>query len=151
MTLKYIWRSFSLGCHFHVHFSYPWHAFASHGLPAVAELLVYVRYCIFSFSCWKWCFPSLLLHYAQYTLPTLTWRNCRVESCWWCAHNLQLVGGSLDESEQICQQPSGQRCDRTRRQWWPSLQFPVLLPLRTRSLFDQFPNWLPNPSAVVVS
>jgi len=40
MTLKYIWRSFSLGCHFHVHFSYPWHAFASHGLPAIAELLV---------------------------------------------------------------------------------------------------------------
>jgi len=40
MTLKYIWRSFSLGCHFHVHFSYRWHAFASHGLPAIAELLV---------------------------------------------------------------------------------------------------------------
>jgi len=40
MTLKYIWRSFSLGCHFHVHFSYPWHAFASHGLPAIDELLV---------------------------------------------------------------------------------------------------------------
>ena len=40
MTLKYIWRSFSLGCHFHVHFSYLWHAFASHGLPAIAELLV---------------------------------------------------------------------------------------------------------------
>jgi len=31
---------FSLGCHFHVHFSDPWHAFASH-LPAIAELLVY--------------------------------------------------------------------------------------------------------------
>ena len=41
MILKYIWRSFSLGCHFHVHFSYPWHAFASHGLPAIAELLVH--------------------------------------------------------------------------------------------------------------
>ena len=40
MTLKYIWRSFSLGCHFHVHFSNPWQAFASHGLPAIAELLV---------------------------------------------------------------------------------------------------------------
>jgi len=36
------WRSFSLGCHFHVHFSYPWHAFASHGLPAIAELLVFL-------------------------------------------------------------------------------------------------------------
>jgi len=31
---------FSLGCHFHVHFSNPWHAFATHGLPATAELLV---------------------------------------------------------------------------------------------------------------
>jgi len=31
---------FSLGCHFPVHFSYPWHAFASHGLPAIAELVV---------------------------------------------------------------------------------------------------------------
>jgi len=31
---------FSLGCHFHVHFSNPWHAFVSHGLPAIAELLV---------------------------------------------------------------------------------------------------------------
>jgi len=31
---------FSLGCHFHVHFINPWHAFASHGLPAIAELLV---------------------------------------------------------------------------------------------------------------
>ena len=43
MTLKYIWRSFRLGCHFHVHFSYPWHAFASHGLSAIAELLVFLR------------------------------------------------------------------------------------------------------------
>ena len=31
---------FSLRCHFHVYFSNPWHAFASHGLPAIAELLV---------------------------------------------------------------------------------------------------------------
>ena len=36
---------FSLGCHFHVRFSNPWHAFASHGLPAIAELLVVI-------SCW---------------------------------------------------------------------------------------------------
>jgi len=43
MTLKYIWSSFSLGCHFHVHFSYPWHAIASHSLPAIAQLLVTVR------------------------------------------------------------------------------------------------------------
>jgi len=34
---------FSLGCHFHVHFSNPWHAFSSHGLPAIAELLVILR------------------------------------------------------------------------------------------------------------
>jgi len=34
---------FSLGCHFHVHFSNLWHAFASHGLPAIAELLVVSR------------------------------------------------------------------------------------------------------------
>jgi len=45
VTLKYIWRSLSLGCHFHVHFSYPWHAFASHGLPAIAELLVFLLWC----------------------------------------------------------------------------------------------------------
>jgi len=31
---------FSLGCHFHIHFSNPWHAITSHGLPAIAELLV---------------------------------------------------------------------------------------------------------------
>jgi len=34
---------FSLGCHFRVNFSNLWHAFASHGLPAIAELLV--TYC----------------------------------------------------------------------------------------------------------
>ena len=37
---------FSLGCHFHVHFSNPWHAFASHGLPAIAEPLVFTRQCV---------------------------------------------------------------------------------------------------------
>jgi len=31
---------FSLGYYFHVHFSNSWHAFESHGLPAIAELLV---------------------------------------------------------------------------------------------------------------
>jgi len=31
-----------LGCYFHVHFSNAWHDFASHGLPAIAELLVFV-------------------------------------------------------------------------------------------------------------
>jgi len=40
---------FSLGCHFHVHFRYPWHAFASYGLPAIAELLV--KFC-YRFRFW---------------------------------------------------------------------------------------------------
>jgi len=39
---------FSLGCHFHVHFSNPWHAFASHGLPAIAELLVVIALWFYS-------------------------------------------------------------------------------------------------------
>ena len=54
-TLAFDWRHFwwpwgtfedhfSLGCHFHVHFSNAWHAFASHGLPAIAELLVFFRF-----------------------------------------------------------------------------------------------------------
>jgi len=55
MTLKYIWRSFSVGCHFHVPFSYPWHAFASHGLSAIAELLV--------------CYPLLKTTLAYYNAP----------------------------------------------------------------------------------
>ena len=32
--------SLHVGCHFHIHLSNPWHALASHGLPAIAELLV---------------------------------------------------------------------------------------------------------------
>jgi len=43
----HVWRPwstfeghFSLICHFHVHFSNRWPAFASHGVPAIAELLV---------------------------------------------------------------------------------------------------------------
>jgi len=53
MTLKYIWRSFSLSCHFRVHFSYPWHAFASHGLPATAELLVCYGACKNNCRYWR--------------------------------------------------------------------------------------------------
>jgi len=38
------WSTFeghlSLGCHFHIHFSNHWQAFASRGLPAIAELLI---------------------------------------------------------------------------------------------------------------
>ena len=78
MTLKYIWRSFSLGCHFHVHFSYPWHGFASHGLPAIAELLVVglvmvscvlvclcmdIQYIICAYNC-VWCY-MLVCSYRQ--------------------------------------------------------------------------------------
>ena len=59
---------FSLGCHFDVHFSYSWHAFASHGLPAIAELLVYVLFkSIHEFGtvrrfwgCFVCCFKSLV-------------------------------------------------------------------------------------------
>jgi len=41
---------------------------------------------------------------AQYTPPTPTRRNCRVESRRRCVRNSQPVGDSFDESEQICQQ-----------------------------------------------
>jgi len=51
------WRTFeghfSLGCHLHVHFSNLWHAFASHGLPAIAELLVLAALC--------WCRDAKIL------------------------------------------------------------------------------------------
>jgi len=49
---------FSLGCHFHVQFSNPWNAFASHGLPAVAELLVIYIHC--AISCFN-CFGPLYI------------------------------------------------------------------------------------------
>jgi len=39
MSLKYIILK---GCHFHVHFSNLWQAFASRGLPAIAEVLVHI-------------------------------------------------------------------------------------------------------------
>jgi len=35
---------FSLGCHFHVHFSNLWQAFTSHSLPAIAEFLVVILF-----------------------------------------------------------------------------------------------------------
>jgi len=61
MTLKYFEGHFSLCCHFHVHFSNPWHAFASHGLPATAELLVSLILVIFSFRFIFWYFFVLVL------------------------------------------------------------------------------------------
>jgi len=45
-------------------------------------------------------FVRWCVRYVQYTPPTPTRRNCRVASCW--------------------------RCEHTRRQSWPNLQFPVL-------------------------
>jgi len=48
---------FSLGCHFHVYFSNLWHAFASHSLPAIAELLVsdILGYGVWAFGqCTRW-------------------------------------------------------------------------------------------------
>jgi len=51
--------------------------------------------------------------------PTPTRLNCRVKSRRRCVHNYnsQLVGDSLDESEQICQQRSRvASCQCTRRQ-----------------------------------
>jgi len=48
--------------------------------------------------------------------------NCRVKSRRRCVHNSQLVGDSLHESEQICQQRSRvascRRRERTRQQSW---------------------------------
>ena len=45
---------FSLGCHFNVHFSNLWQAFASRGLPAIAELLVHYKFAKFQIfiNCW---------------------------------------------------------------------------------------------------
>jgi len=57
---------------------------------------------------------------AHYTPPTPTRLICEVESRRRCVHNSLLVGDSLDESEQVCQQRSRvascRRCERTRRQ-----------------------------------
>jgi len=38
---------------------------------------------------------------AQYTPPMPTQLNCRVELTWRCVLNSQLIGASLDESEQF--------------------------------------------------
>ena len=46
---------FSLGCHFHIHFSNLWPAFASRGLPAIAELLVSMAYRFFWIDCKSTC------------------------------------------------------------------------------------------------
>jgi len=40
------WVLVSLGCHFHVHFSNLWQAFASRGFPAIVELLVNITLAI---------------------------------------------------------------------------------------------------------
>ena len=56
---------FSLGCHFHVHFSNPWHAFASHGLPAIAELLVVSAVVRIRRRC-NWCLQARTLTATSY-------------------------------------------------------------------------------------
>jgi len=63
---------FSLGCHFHVHFNYPWHAFASHGLPAIAELLI-VR-CGRSFN---------ITYYTHYLLSVPGKEVSKSVDIWW--------------------------------------------------------------------
>ena len=62
---------FSLCCHFHVHFSNPWHAFASHGLPAIAELLVRIGNSQLHIK-----FSSLFFHYSR--LLSLKWRKLQI-------------------------------------------------------------------------
>ena len=63
---------FCLGCHFHVHFSNPWHAFASHGLPAIAELLVIITlhklWCLRKILNWQYVFEN--------AVKNLVWRCC---------------------------------------------------------------------------
>jgi len=79
------WRTleghFGLGCHFHVHFSNPWHAFASHGLPAIAKLLVYISVEMFRFTkkfrvCLRGIMYSTDIKIKSSLLPvTLVWRH----------------------------------------------------------------------------
>ena len=65
----------------------------------------------------------------QNTPPTPTRLNCRVESPRRCVHNSQLVGDSLNDSEQICQQRSWvascRRCEYSRRQLWVVSQITI--------------------------
>jgi len=116
-----------------------------------------------------------------YAPPTR--RNCRVESRRRCVRNSQLVGDSIEESKQICQQRSRVASyvggvnapvgivvtqftiscavellrsvtsdgimTSSLKQLSVSITIHVVKPLR--SLFGQFPNCRPNPSAVVVS
>ena len=81
-----------------------------------------------TFSCsdallWRWPWPR--------RLKPNTHRRRDSTVAWRCVRNSQLVGDSLDESEQICQQRSRvascRLSERTRRKSWPSLQFPVPL------------------------
>jgi len=57
---------------------------------------------------WRKNNPGIVLHVLKPN--THRRRNCRVESRRRCIRNLQLVGDSLDESEQICQQRVELRC-----------------------------------------
>jgi len=84
---------FSLGCHFHVHFSDPWHAFASHGLPAIAELLVALR--VGRFGSWAvWYRPLATVNPGNKSGQWPCFGNLSPEK--WCIHNLISVTQSHD-------------------------------------------------------
>jgi len=69
---------FSLGCHFHAHFSNSWHAFASHGFPAIAKLLVF----IFLRINFKLC-PPINFDILSPPLRGFLWCILRNRSCLW--------------------------------------------------------------------
>jgi len=91
---------------------------ASGGAAAAGVLINYLN--IVSRGQVRVLYVEYIMHKAQYTPPAPTRLNCGVESRRRCARNSQLVGDSLDESEQICQQRSRVvsrwRYERTRRQ-----------------------------------
>jgi len=70
---------FSLGCHFQVHFCNPWHAFASHGLPSIAELLVA--------SCGCYIFPNFVYEtkiiMSEYVVPRLLFIDIETADLKW--------------------------------------------------------------------
>ena len=107
MTLKYIWRSFCLSCHFHVHFSYPWHAFASHGLPATAELLVKT-----DFDWTEFCLPNtrVVIRRYQSMLQLHSW--CKILTAVLSRDIMDLLGFENDGHKPWRPKP-----------WWPQTFF----------------------------
>ena len=94
MTLKYIWRSFSLVCHFHVHFSCPWQAFASHGLQAIAELLVIALFCVY----------CSVLENRVYWVETNAVKSSltSLDVCYFMCSYYSIIGLSLQITTQRC-------------------------------------------------